>query len=224
MAALLLRTHRKAVGVGKTPARSSGTPRALLSLPGNNRAMESKGTATDGASTGRYARQPHARQPQTLARSKVVGIVKAHCKLGLTATLVREDDRIADLNFLIGPKLYEVRRAEWPGRGNSGGPHRVRSCAARARWRSAARSDRGGSSSCALSPVHVRNVAPVHRRIACCTVAPLQQAMRGRRFGRGGEVTGQSGQSGRAQQSACAGDWSEGQPGRSASDIMLSSP
>jgi DNA excision repair protein ERCC-3 len=39
---------------------------------------------------------------------KVVGIIKSHCKLGLTATLVREDDRIADLNFLIGPKLYEA--------------------------------------------------------------------------------------------------------------------
>ena len=34
--------------------------------------------------------------------------MKAHCKLGLTATLVREDERIADLNFLIGPKLYEA--------------------------------------------------------------------------------------------------------------------
>jgi superfamily II DNA or RNA helicase len=28
--------------------------------------------------------------------------VQAHTKLGLTATLVREDDKIADLNFLIG--------------------------------------------------------------------------------------------------------------------------
>lgn len=39
---------------------------------------------------------------------KVVGITKAHCKLGLTATLVREDERIDHLNFLIGPKLYEA--------------------------------------------------------------------------------------------------------------------
>ena len=39
---------------------------------------------------------------------RVVGSVKAHCRLGLTATLVREDDLIADLNFLIGPKLYEA--------------------------------------------------------------------------------------------------------------------
>ncbi len=33
---------------------------------------------------------------------RVVGIIHAHTKLGLTATLVREDDRISDLNFLIG--------------------------------------------------------------------------------------------------------------------------
>ena len=39
---------------------------------------------------------------------KVVSITKAHCKLGLTATLVREDERIEHLNFLIGPKLYEA--------------------------------------------------------------------------------------------------------------------
>ncbi|KAF9593073.1 hypothetical protein IFM89_020137 [Coptis chinensis] len=39
---------------------------------------------------------------------KVISITKSHCKLGLTATLVREDHRISDLNFLIGPKLYET--------------------------------------------------------------------------------------------------------------------
>ena len=39
---------------------------------------------------------------------RVIGSVKAHCRLGLTATLVREDDLIGDLNFLIGPKLYEA--------------------------------------------------------------------------------------------------------------------
>lgn len=39
---------------------------------------------------------------------KVIGSVKAHTRLGLTATLVREDDLISDLNFLIGPKLYEA--------------------------------------------------------------------------------------------------------------------
>ena len=35
---------------------------------------------------------------------QVIGIVKAHCKLGLTATLVREDELITDLNFLIGAR------------------------------------------------------------------------------------------------------------------------
>ena len=30
---------------------------------------------------------------------------KSRCKLGLTATLVREDEKIDDLNFLIGPKV-----------------------------------------------------------------------------------------------------------------------
>lgn len=39
---------------------------------------------------------------------KVISITKSHCKLGLTATLVREDEKITDLNFLIGPKLYEA--------------------------------------------------------------------------------------------------------------------
>lgn len=43
---------------------------------------------------------------------RVLTIVNAHCKLGLTATLVREDDKIADLNFLIGPKLYEANWME----------------------------------------------------------------------------------------------------------------
>ena len=39
---------------------------------------------------------------------RVLSSCKAHCKLGLTATLVREDERISDLHFLIGPKLYEA--------------------------------------------------------------------------------------------------------------------
>ncbi|XP_071802961.1 general transcription and DNA repair factor IIH helicase/translocase subunit XPB-like [Asterias amurensis] len=43
---------------------------------------------------------------------RVLTVVQAHCKLGLTATLVREDDKIADLNFLIGPKLYEANWME----------------------------------------------------------------------------------------------------------------
>ena len=39
---------------------------------------------------------------------KILSIIKSHCKLGLTATLVREDRKIEDLNFLIGPKHYEA--------------------------------------------------------------------------------------------------------------------
>nr|CAG4642321.1 EOG090X01LU [Evadne anonyx] len=48
---------------------------------------------------------------------RVLTIVQAHCKLGLTATLVREDDKIVDLNFLIGPKLYEANWLELQKRG-----------------------------------------------------------------------------------------------------------
>lgn len=46
--------------------------------------------------------------PTTIPPSDPTSVCKAHCKLGLTATLVREDDLITDLNFLIGPKLYEA--------------------------------------------------------------------------------------------------------------------
>ncbi|KAL1124426.1 hypothetical protein AAG570_001054, partial [Ranatra chinensis] len=48
---------------------------------------------------------------------RVLTIVQSHCKLGLTATLLREDDKIADLNFLIGPKLYEANWLELQKRG-----------------------------------------------------------------------------------------------------------
>ena len=48
---------------------------------------------------------------------KVLLHAKSHWKLGLTATLVREDDKIQDLNFLIGPKLYE---ANWLDLQNKG--------------------------------------------------------------------------------------------------------
>lgn len=43
--------------------------------------------------------------------------MKAHCKLGLTATLVREDGKIDDLHFLIGPKLYEANWIDLQDRG-----------------------------------------------------------------------------------------------------------
>jgi DNA excision repair protein ERCC-3 len=39
---------------------------------------------------------------------QVISLIRSHCKLGLTATLVREDEKIRELNFLIGPKLYEA--------------------------------------------------------------------------------------------------------------------
>lgn len=41
----------------------------------------------------------------------------AYSVTGLTATLLREDDKIADLNFLIGPKLYEANWLELQANG-----------------------------------------------------------------------------------------------------------
>ena len=38
---------------------------------------------------------------------RVVEVVHGHCFIGLTATLLREDEKIADLDYLIGPLLYE---------------------------------------------------------------------------------------------------------------------
>lgn len=49
---------------------------------------------------------------------KTVSAVAHRCKLGLTATLVREDDKIEDLNFLIGPKLYEADWQDLSARGH----------------------------------------------------------------------------------------------------------
>jgi DNA excision repair protein ERCC-3 len=49
---------------------------------------------------------------------KVTYRVKAHAKLGLTATLLREDDKIQELNFLIGPKLYEANWQELSEQGH----------------------------------------------------------------------------------------------------------
>lgn len=43
---------------------------------------------------------------------KTLTIVAAHTKLGLTATLVREDEKIHTLNWLIGPKLFEANWME----------------------------------------------------------------------------------------------------------------
>lgn len=49
---------------------------------------------------------------------KVSSQIKSHSKLGLTATLLREDDKIQDLNFLIGPKLYEANWMELSEQGH----------------------------------------------------------------------------------------------------------
>jgi DNA excision repair protein ERCC-3 len=48
---------------------------------------------------------------------KITENIKAHCKLGLTATLVREDGKIDDLHYLIGPKLYEANWIDLQERG-----------------------------------------------------------------------------------------------------------
>ncbi|KAF2663630.1 DNA repair helicase rad25 [Microthyrium microscopicum] len=49
---------------------------------------------------------------------KVTYKVKSHTKLGLTATLLREDDKIQELNFLIGPKLFEANWQELSEQGH----------------------------------------------------------------------------------------------------------
>ena len=59
--------------------------------------------------------------PQAVARTFRRALeLKAHCRLGLTATLVREDGRDLELNYRLGPKLYE---ANWMDltRGAQGG-------------------------------------------------------------------------------------------------------
>ena len=49
---------------------------------------------------------------------RVTGNVSSHSKLGLTATLLREDDKIGHLNFLVGPKLYEANWMELADQGH----------------------------------------------------------------------------------------------------------
>lgn len=48
---------------------------------------------------------------------RTLELVRAHSTLGLTATLVREDDLIKDLSFLLGPKLYEANWMDLTARG-----------------------------------------------------------------------------------------------------------
>eukprot|EP00924_Labyrinthula_sp_SR-Ha-C_P011457 maker-scaffold_46-snap-gene-1.102-mRNA-1 protein AED:0.13 eAED:0.14 QI:0/0/0/1/0.75/0.6/5/0/740 len=54
--------------------------------------------------------------PAKLFRT-VCSNIFAKCKIGLTATLLREDGLIMDLNFLIGPKLYEASWTELTKKG-----------------------------------------------------------------------------------------------------------
>ena len=42
----------------------------------------------------------------------ILNLVKSHCVLGLSATLLREDEGIENLRFLVGPKLYEANWLE----------------------------------------------------------------------------------------------------------------
>jgi DNA excision repair protein ERCC-3 len=62
----------------------------------------------DEVHVGKLSRRPILHTVPAEMFRKVLTIVPAHCKLGLTATLVREDDRIDSLNYLIGPKLFEA--------------------------------------------------------------------------------------------------------------------
>lgn len=45
--------------------------------------------------------------PAKTFRDAILTKTKSHTKLGLTATLLRGDHRIEELQFYIGPKLYE---------------------------------------------------------------------------------------------------------------------
>ncbi|KAL0483228.1 DNA excision repair protein ERCC [Acrasis kona] len=56
---------------------------------------------------------------------RVIEVVKAHCKLGLTATLLREDNLTDDLYFLIGPKLYEANWLDLQKKGHLATVHCV---------------------------------------------------------------------------------------------------
>ena len=88
--------------------------------------------------------------------------MRCHSRLGLTATLVREDGRDADLAYLIGPKLYE---ANWMDLTRDGHLANVQvserpSARARARTSGAARARPPDSSS--LAPL--RLPSPLSRR------------------------------------------------------------
>ena len=46
------------------------------------------------------------------------GIFSRQYSTGTLATLVREDDKIADLNYMIGPKLYEANWMDLAAKGH----------------------------------------------------------------------------------------------------------
>ena len=48
---------------------------------------------------------------------EILNKVVVHCKLGLTATLVREDEKEKELVYLIGPKLYEANWMDLASKG-----------------------------------------------------------------------------------------------------------
>ena len=48
---------------------------------------------------------------------KTLDIIKSQTRLGLTATLVREDEKIKTLNHLVGPKLYEANWSDLASQG-----------------------------------------------------------------------------------------------------------
>lgn len=45
--------------------------------------------------------------PAEMFKHAFLNRTRSHCKLGLTATLIREDSKIEDLQFYLGPRLYE---------------------------------------------------------------------------------------------------------------------
>eukprot|EP00906_Rhabdomonas_costata_P000289 RCo000386 len=59
---------------------------------------------------------------------KVLSLTRFRAALGLTATLVREDAKIADLDFLVGPRLYQ---ANWWELVQGGSLARVECCEVR---------------------------------------------------------------------------------------------
>ncbi|CAO3588149.1 unnamed protein product [Absidia cylindrospora] len=49
--------------------------------------------------------------------SKAITKIKAKVRLGLTATMLREDDKIGDLDTIVGPTLYQAKWKELADRG-----------------------------------------------------------------------------------------------------------